>query len=172
MKDAAFASGNEGAVFVSVPLRGSGFESRDYSNRIIFQPVKFQSPCGEVVLKGFGFRDYSRSCQFWFQSPCGEVVLKAVRLLTEEEVREVFQSPCGEVVLKEFSAFVADDGRVFEFQSPCGEVVLKVLLDLFSIHARSYVSVPLRGSGFERKPSSLGNSLTGLSFSPLAGKWF
>jgi len=51
VKDAAFASGNEGAVFVSVPLRGSGFESRDYSNRIIFQPVKFQSPCGEVVLK-------------------------------------------------------------------------------------------------------------------------
>ena len=88
-----------------------------------------------------------------FQSPCGEVVMKAEDLsrtpLMQWQIANMFQSPCGEVVMK--GEYIAQRSTIMEgFQSPCGEVVMKEVGDVpvSKILAKA-VSVPLRGSGDE-----------------------
>ncbi len=62
-------------LIVSVPLRGNGLESLNYSFKSC-SLIKFQSPCGEMGLKAVDVP--LDSCYlFWvFQSPCGEMGLK------------------------------------------------------------------------------------------------
>ena len=110
------------SMFVSVPLRGCGFEmipiflKEEYI--MCFRPlarmwfwnlcrasdyivrVRFPSPCGDVVLKYCSLVDF----WFWngglFPSPCGDVVLKLNVYDLDGKTLLLFPSPCGDVVLK------------------------------------------------------------------------
>ncbi len=105
-----------------------------------------------------------------FQSPCGEKVLKDEDVTAQKSVQsELFQFPCGEKVLKVSRSLVPGfTGGLF--QSPCGEKVLKV--EQISLGHVDPVSVPLRGKGFESSSTLHGNYHYCYRFSPLAGKRF
>ena len=64
-------------AIVSVPLRGRGDESTSHKDNLTGRYGKFQSPCGEEVMKGTGDFSLNLTEQKGFQSPCGEEVMKA-----------------------------------------------------------------------------------------------
>ena len=64
-----------------------------------------------------------------------------------------------------------------EFQSPCGEMVLKASAELQMVKKSAlklFVSIPLRGDGFESLSCGKDYDLSQLQsrFNPLAGRWF
>ena len=90
------------AWVVSVPLRGSGHESQLCFAINSTSAFGFQSPCGEVVMKGGYMKPIVIQFERLFQSPCGEVVMKVhVDTVGIAVYDRGFQSPCGEVVMKD-----------------------------------------------------------------------
>ena len=131
-------------------MRGSDRETRFTNGFILSNATKFQSPCGEVIVKlgnvdrNHEYRTTAVSVPLrgsdretmnfnastgWdegFQSPCGEVIVKRVNLTIFEAPMKVSVPLRGsdrETTVKLFWKNVTT-----LFQSPCGEVIVKPLL--------------------------------------------
>ena len=90
-------------TLVSIPLRGKGCESfnQRFEQDFLTDPQKFQSPCGERVVKAETEHLKITQVVLKFQSPCGERVVKEAPPTTLlRKVEKLFQSPCGERVVK------------------------------------------------------------------------
>ena len=83
-----------------------------------FKPL-FQSPCGEVIVKG---AEYSTLIgRKKFQSPCGEVIVKGCSISQENMVLLLFQSPCGEVIVKAYGSPEYEKQRQSSFSPLAGK---------------------------------------------------
>jgi hypothetical protein len=92
----------------------------------------FQSPCGEVVMKGFVPMAF-QTAQFHVLQALRHAKVSVPLRGSGDERRTPeqntmfgtsgFQSPCGEVVMKACSKL--RPLFIGAFQSPCGEVVMK-----------------------------------------------
>ncbi len=99
MKESARQRRQTLSTQVSVPLRGNGRERGLGADFLRGGSGGFQSPCGEMVVKG-NFTIRRKSILFrQFQSPCGEMVVKALAF-SVSQTEDEFQSPCGEMVVK------------------------------------------------------------------------
>ena len=130
-------------------MRGYGFEiSERFTEHGLHRTVS-------VPLRGYGFEmpTQNKSSLYYvygFPSPCGDMVLK---------------SP---LIRKELVVYCA-------FPSPCGDMVLKLRLACCADGEEQFVSVPLRGYGFEilaagclAVPSSICRFAARMYFPPLS----
>ena len=111
--------------FVSVPLRGNGYESIGLSHGKSHLNLSMVS----VPLRGNGYEtkvlSRYKAIAETFPSPCGEMGMKPYTHLLHEIIKgRVFPSPCGEMGMK-LQLCHKDGDHQIKFPSPCGEMGMK-----------------------------------------------
>ena len=133
--------------FVSVPLRGNGYESIGLSHGKSHLNLSMVS----VPLRGNGYE---------------------TKVLSRyKAIAETFPSPCGEMGMKPYTHLLHEiiKGRVFP--SPCGEMGMKQSNGVDRYWEDTLCFCPLAGKWVWNSNSATKMAITKLSFRPLAGKW-